>query len=124
MGGWGSASKMKEQGVEVARRNLRMHERNHSWGGLQSLGFDPLSEDVQESELSPSLASLGERTVSNLSPSSPPDNLSVSNLSPSSPPAQRPQVDVRSQVDLFTCSRRYRNHVFLRYANLNVDVRT
>ena len=67
---------MKEQGVEVARRNLRMHERNHSWGGLQSLGFDPLSEDVHESELSPSLASrgsLGERTVSNLSPSSPPD---------------------------------------------------
>ena len=48
-GGWGGAVR---RDVQVARRNLRLHERNHSWGGhgLQSLAaYDQACETAEES---------------------------------------------------------------------------
>lgn len=54
----------------MARRNLRMHQRNHSWGGggLQSLAHDQQPEDGEDlsKESCSSLAS-------HPSPSSPPE---------------------------------------------------
>jgi len=70
MSGWGK-SKNKGQGVEVARRNLRMHQRNHSWGGLQSMAHDQQLDDAEA--MSSALSKESPLLASHISPSSPPE---------------------------------------------------